>query len=93
MHLRDMKYIGFKHQRDNKQNSDNECLMPFLTIFQLYHSGQCYWYRSSEYHKKTTDLLQATNTRNSIVTGHFALKPCINQKFCFETMHKSEVLL
>jgi len=22
MHLRDMKYIGFKHQRENKQNSD-----------------------------------------------------------------------
>jgi hypothetical protein len=22
--LRDMKYIGFKHQRENKQNSDNE---------------------------------------------------------------------
>jgi hypothetical protein len=21
-HLRDMKYIGFKHQRENKQNSD-----------------------------------------------------------------------
>jgi len=23
MRLRDMKYIGFKHQRGNKQNSDN----------------------------------------------------------------------
>ena len=22
MHLRNMKYIGFKHQRENKQNSD-----------------------------------------------------------------------
>ena len=22
MHLRDMKYIGFKHRRENKQNSD-----------------------------------------------------------------------
>jgi hypothetical protein len=22
MHLRDMKYISFKHQRENKQNSD-----------------------------------------------------------------------
>ena len=22
MRLRDMKYIGFKHQRENKQNSD-----------------------------------------------------------------------
>ena len=24
MRLRDMKYIGFKHQRENKQNGDNE---------------------------------------------------------------------
>ena len=24
MRLRDMKYIGFKHQRENKQNSDTE---------------------------------------------------------------------
>ena len=24
MRLRDMKYIGFKHQRENKQNSDNK---------------------------------------------------------------------
>ena len=23
MRLRDMKYIGFKHQRENKQNRDN----------------------------------------------------------------------
>jgi len=22
--LRDMKYIGFKHQRENKQNNDNK---------------------------------------------------------------------
>ena len=62
--------------------------MPLLAIFQLYHSGQCYWYRSPEYHKKTTDLLQATNTHNNIITGHFALKPYINQKFCFENMQK-----
>jgi hypothetical protein len=24
MRLRDMKYIGFKHQRENKQNSDDD---------------------------------------------------------------------
>jgi hypothetical protein len=29
--LRDMKYIGFKHQRENKQNSDNM----LVSIFQL----------------------------------------------------------
>jgi hypothetical protein len=26
MRLRDMKYIGFKHQRENKQNSDNNII-------------------------------------------------------------------
>jgi len=25
MRLCDMKYIGFKHQRENKQNSDKTC--------------------------------------------------------------------
>ena len=31
MRLRDMKYIGFKHQRENKQNSDN-IWYPFRAI-------------------------------------------------------------
>jgi hypothetical protein len=26
MRLRDMQYIGFKHQRENKQNSDNKSI-------------------------------------------------------------------
>ena len=26
MRLRDMQYIGFKHQRENKQNSDNKTI-------------------------------------------------------------------
>ena len=29
MRLRDMKYIGFKHQRENKQNSDNLAFQSF----------------------------------------------------------------
>jgi hypothetical protein len=51
------------------------CLMPLLTIFQLYRGGQFYCWMKLEYPEKTTDLSQFPEKRYESGTKHHNTKP------------------
>jgi hypothetical protein len=47
------------------------CLMPLLTIFQLYCGSQFYWWRKTECQEKNTDLSEVHLAMNGVPTHNY----------------------
>ena len=65
MNCRALNVFWFVEQNNQLHPKGNRewvwCLMPLLTIFQLYRGSQFYWWRKQKYPKKTSNLPQATD--------------------------------